>query len=131
MNLKTRVARLESAASDNVAPAFEESMRRLLTDARTVRAWLREHGYASVLEAIAARESGPSLLTAGWSLESFSPMQRDIVSEDILASVSPGVSLWCDRQRGWCAPVNDRLVYLGPKDDYAAAVARYRALSEH
>jgi hypothetical protein len=43
--------------------------------------------------------------------------------------VHPDVPLWAHgKTRQWCAPIQGQLVYLGPWDDHAGAVVRYRAL---
>jgi hypothetical protein len=132
MAIARRLKRLERLLTGNAEPArrsFHESMAALTADSKTIWVWLAQHGYDSCLAALAAGESGPELLTDGWSLATFGQIERNTVEEAIIERVVPGVSLWCHHARGWCAPINNRLVYLGPADDHDGAIARFQALS--
>src|SRR5262249_8234049 len=133
-NLERRIERLEKLVrTGKIEPdrkTFDEAMDDMLADEKTLDEWLSEHGYSNALEAVAANKVGPKLRAAGKTLATVAESERDTI-EEMVCSVVPsgGISLWCHCTRGWCAPINGRLVYLGPQEDYEGALARFRELS--
>ena len=116
-----------SANGEPGRKTLAEEIADLCADVDTVRAWLKERGYGNALEAVAAEQTGPKLLTVGWSLARYSEIERDTVEEKICAHFNPDVSLWYHRGRGWCTPIKGRLEYLGENHD--EAVKRFRQLT--
>lgn len=132
MAIKSRLTRLETALVGKSEPGqktFDEAVSELIADDITVGTWLKQRGFDSVLEALAAGEAGPELIGEGHNLEFFAKCERDVVSERIHAALFPNISMWCHRERGWCAPINGRLVFLGPRDEYTGAVTNFRRLT--
>ena len=116
-----------SANGEPGRKTLAEEIADLCADVDTVRAWLKERGYGNALEAVAAGEIGPALRTEDWSLARYSKIERDIIQERIYAGRTPDVSLWYCHGRGWCAPIQKRLEYLGENHD--EAVKRFRQLT--
>jgi hypothetical protein len=116
-----------SANGEPGRKTLAEEIADLCADVDTVRAWLKERGYGNALEAVAAEQTGPKLLTVGWSLARYSEIERDTVEEKICAHFNPDVSLWYHRGRGWCTPIKGRLEYLA--ENCEEAVKRFRQLT--